>query len=134
MEKFKEKRIVKIMDGISASIAIMFFLSLIISIFCQKFLIGFLLIPIAIIPILISNWLSEKDKYTKQFILYIKGKIKNAKSLTELNEILNEFESLAIENNMIQLSFPADLKIIYRDLISKIEILELQSKLHENNK
>lgn len=132
MEKFKEKRIVKIMDGISSSIAIMFFLSLIISIFYHQFLIGLFLIPISIMPILVSNWLSEKDNYTKQFILYIKSKVKNAKSLTELNEILNEFESLAIENNIIQLSFPADLKIIYRDLISKIEILELQNNINGN--
>lgn len=134
MEKFKEKRIVEIMNTIIAIIGLLFILSLLIGMFYHPFLFGFLLLPISIIPILISKSLSKKDEYTREFISYIKCKVKKAKSLNELNQILNEFELLAIENNMICLSFPTDIKIIYRDLISKIEILELQAKFHENNK
>ena len=127
MEKFKERRIVKIMDNISITIGLMFFLSLLIGMFCHPFLVGFLLLPISIIPILISKSLSKKDEYTREFMSYIKDKAKKAKSLDELNEILNEFESIAIENNMIRLSFPLDLKIIHRDIVSKMEILEMLS-------
>lgn len=132
MEKFKEIRIVKISDYVSVTIALMFFLSLIIGAFYHPFLVGFLLLPIAIIPLLISKSLSKKDEYTRNFITYMKSKVKKAKSLNELNKILNEFESLAIEDNMICLSFPLDIKTMHRDIISKIEILELQNNINGN--
>lgn len=133
MEKFKERRVVKIMDNISITIGLMFFLSLLIGMFYNPFLVGFLLLPVSIIPILISKSLSKKNEYTREFMSYIKDKAKKAKSLDELNQILNEFESLAIEGNMICLSFPLDLKIIHRDIVSKIEILEILAKNNGDN-
>lgn len=132
MEKFKEKRIVEVLDAICLVIMLIFLASLIIGIFYHAFLFGFLLLPIVMIIIVISQSLSKKNEYTRGFIIYIKDKVKKAKSLDELNQILNEFESLAIEDGMICLSFPADIKIISRDLISKIEILELQDRVNGN--
>ena len=125
MEKFKEKRIVKILDATSVIIGLCFFLSLVIGIFYHPFLIGFLLLPLAIVPIALSWSISDKDKYTKEFIKYIESKIKDAHTIEQLNDIDDEFTKLAIDGNFYCLSFQATLKEIQRDLFSKIELLHL---------
>lgn len=128
MEKFKEKIIVKISTAISIIMIVCWLMSLLIGAFYNPFLIGFLLLPIATIPMLITTICSDEKKYTRDFILYINNKISEAKTLDELEAILKEFESLAIENKTYCLSFPIALKAIHRDILSRISILEKQSK------
>lgn len=124
MKKFKEKKIVNVLNIITVILGISWFLSIVIGIFYPPFLLGFLLLPITIIPITIASLLSERKTYTRLFITYIENKINNATTLSEFILIQDEFFSLAVENKTYCLSFPQTLKDIHRNIISKIEILE----------
>lgn len=128
MKKFKEKRIVKILDMVSVIIGLCWIVLSPIGIFYHPFLLGFLLLPIAVIPILISFTLSDRDTYTRLFIGYMENKVQNAITLEDLKSIEREFLDLAVEGTMYCLSFPINLKNIHRDIHSKIELLEKQTK------
>lgn len=127
MKKFKEKKIVNVLNIISLVLGLCWISSLVIGVFYHLFLFGFLLLPIAVIPILLSDFLSDKNEYTRRFIAYIQNKIDDAETLDELKSIRWEFLELATKDKMYCLSFPVNLRYIHRDLNSKIEILEKQT-------
>jgi hypothetical protein len=128
MEKFKEKKIVKIAEYTIMIMMLCWFLGMFIGMFYHPFLVSFLILPLTLIPIIISFYFSERNKYTSEFIIYIKGKISKAKTLEELNYIYSEFMYLAVDDKTYCLSYPLDLKNIHRDILSKIEILENQKQ------
>ena len=125
MKKFKENKVAEIAEYVSMILVICWFLGMFIGMFYHPFLVSFLLLPITIIPICISFYFSERNKYTVEFKIYIKDKISNARTLNDFENVLNEFERLAIEDKCYCLSYPLDLKNIHRDIYSKIEILKL---------
>jgi len=112
MEKFKEKKIVIILDYIPS--------------LCLKLgLIGLVILPITLPLILLSNLLSNKNK----FIIDIKLKLKDAKNLDDLKIIRDEFYT--VDNDTYCLSYK-NLKEIEQEIISKIEILEKMDKALKN--
>lgn len=126
MEKFKEKRSSEVLLVISVILgilsAITFFIGLITS---SMIGIGILGLPISAILGLISKGLSTQDLYTREFILYMRKKLKSAKTLEELYQIEKEFNELAIKDKRYNLSFPMDLRQIQQEINNKIEILEM---------
>lgn len=130
MEKFKEKKIVDNLFAISSILGVIWFLSLILIIFNEKFVIGLFLLPISAILIMVAGSLSDKEKYTKQFIIYISERLKSAKTLEELLDIEDSFMYLAVKNKQYCLSFPNILKYIHQEIINKIDILQK----YENNR
>jgi len=124
MVKFKEKRIVIILDIISLIISLCGIVSIFLLIFSEMFLLGFLLIFCAIPFFVVSSWLSNKDEYTTEFLAYMRKKLDVAKTLDELLEIEKEFISLAIDGKLYCLSFPNDLRKIQQEINNKIDILQ----------
>jgi hypothetical protein len=130
MEKFKEKKIVNILDRITLSFLILLVLSFILLIFNDIFLFGLSFLLLAVITNSISEMLSQKRKYTNDFISYIEEKIKEVSSLDDLEELLSEFENLSIENGVYILDYPNTLRELHKNILSKIEII----KIIESNK
>jgi len=99
MEKFKEKKIVILLELISVYIFLASLLSLVLTfvniIFLGGFLIGVLITGVFII---ISSSLSDKEKYTDDFLNYMRSLLKEAKTLEELKDIETIFISLAIKD------------------------------------
>ena len=124
MKKFKENKIASILSTIGVSLFLLWFVCLFLMIFNMIFGIGFLLLPIAGIFIGISYTFSKRDEYTKTFLKYIDNKIYNSKNLEDLNSVLNEFETLAIENKLYCLSFPNDIRKRHEKIINQMEILK----------
>lgn len=128
MEKFKEKKIVNILDIIIVIGLILFLLCLFLMPFSKVFGLGFLILP-SMIPIILLSWyFSDKNKYTSELLKYMRNKLNTAKTLNDLKDIEKEFIYLAIENCSvsINLSYPTDLKNIHREILNKIDILEKQ--------
>lgn len=132
MEKFKENKIAKIADYTTMTMMLSWILGMIIGAFYHPFLFSMFILPLAIIPVIISFSFSERDKYTSKFMIYIKNKISQAKTLEDFNQVYLEFTRLAIDGKTYCLSYPSDLKIIHRDIVSKIEILEMLSNNNGN--
>jgi hypothetical protein len=126
MEKFKEKKIVNILFTTAVSMFGLWIITLILSVFNSIFLAGFLLIPVAALCLLIGSILSDSKKYSREFIDYMDNRINKAKTLHDLYDCLDEFQNLAIENNMYCLDYAHDLRKIHQKIISQIEILEKQ--------
>lgn len=130
MEKFKEKRIVNVLNNIGLSIFFCCMLSLVLAMFNPYFLIGFLFFPLPLPFLLIASSLSKINKYSREFIAYMQGKLKSAETLEDLISIKKEFDYLAVENGVICLSYPVTMKEINHEIVSKIDILQkLSGKL-----
>lgn len=124
MEPFKEKNIVKIMNVIIGVLGISWILCLILIIFDDMFVLGFLLLP-ACIPFILLSWLfSEKNEYTRGFLKYIRDKADKADNLRDLIDVNTEFERLAINNKCYCLSFPNTLREFHYKILNQIAILE----------
>lgn len=144
MEKFVEKKIVNVFKNIIVVCAVSMGLSLL---FCflllsiglafestrntlepilNTFMIILVSSPTLAMPfIALSSILSKKEKYTKEFIKYIRNKIDNSKSLTEFYEIQTEFKSIVLDDNgKVHLSNLQSLIDIKKEINYKIEILE----------
>lgn len=128
MEKFKENKIAEIANYTGMIMMLSWIIGMAIGAFYHPFLFSMLILPLAIIPVIISFSFSERDKYTSKFMVYIKNKISQAKTLNDFEQVYLEFTRLAIDGKTYCLSYPLDLKIIHRDIVSKIEILEMLSK------
>lgn len=143
MEKFKEKKIVKICQLITVGLGILFMICLItpivtflLSIIWHNladvgtyiFAFGMLSIPLNIPFLLISSTLSDKKYYTSQFLQYMREQLESATTLKELLELHQEFMYLATDGGMYCLSYPISLREIHKEIESKIDILEKQSK------
>lgn len=131
MEKFKQKKIVIILDKILVVFAILFIVSFVLTFLLENtfFIYGLLVsIIISFASIIISTRLSEKDKYTKDFLKYINSKIEKANTLQEYKDISSEFEYLAIEDKRYNLSFPNDLRYTHNRILNSIEALERKDK------
>lgn len=129
MEKFKEKRIVKILNIITGVLMLSWLVGLLLVLVSDKFLITFVLLP-CILPFAITaSVLSQKNKYTKEFLAHMREKLSKIRTLEELLEIKKEFEDLAIKDGVYYLSFPGDLKNIHQEIIYKIDILEKQKNI-----
>ena len=124
MEKFKEKKSIDFCENIMAILFIIFIVSVFISIFYNKAILGILSLLLSFPFALYSKICSKKEEYTQKFIEYIENKIKNAKTLEEFNKLYQEFEYLSTENNRFFLSFPNDLKSIQSRIIDCINLLE----------
>jgi len=132
MEKFKERKIVNIAQIIIMIIGVSWLLSLFLVFISDKFLLGFLLLPCAIPFLIISFCYSTRDKYTNEFLIYIRKKLNNASNLEELIAIEKEFLRLATEDKMYCLSYPVNLKQIHIEINSKIDILQKQINKNGN--
>jgi hypothetical protein len=130
MEKFKEKKIVNILDRITLSFLILLVLSFILLIFNDIFLFGLFFLLLAVITNSLSEMLSQKRKYTNDFISYIGEKIKEVSSLDDLEELISEFQNLSIENGRYILDYPNIIRELHKNILSKIEII----KIIESNK
>lgn len=128
MKKFKENKIARIADYTTMIMMLLWILGVFIGAFYRPFLFSMFLLPLAIIPVIISFSFSERDKYTSKFMVYIKDKISKSKTLNDFEQVYLEFTRLAIDGKTYCLSYPLDLKIIHRDIVSKIEILEMLAK------
>jgi ABC-type transport system involved in cytochrome bd biosynthesis fused ATPase/permease subunit len=131
MEKFKEKKIVIILDKILVVFAILFMLSFFLTLLFENIFFIYVLLASLVISLssrAISSRKSIKDKYSKEFLNYINGKIEKANTLNEFKDILSEFEELAIEDKRYNLSFPYDLKYTHNRILNSIEVLEKQIK------
>jgi len=131
MEKLKQSKTFNILESITVSLFGLWLMSMIISIWNHNFLLGILLIPLAVIIHLTSKIFDKQPKYTEQFINYINNKLNNAVSLEQLINIRTEFEDLAIKNGMYNLSYSIDLKKIHSEIYAKIDVL---SKIKNNTK
>lgn len=126
MEKFKEKRSSEVLLVISVIMGILSLITFFIGLFTNSMIgLGILGLPISAILTFISKGLSTQDSYTREFLLYMRKKLKSAKTLEELYQIEKEFRELAIKDKMYNLSFPMDLRQIHQEINNKIEILEM---------
>lgn len=131
MKKFKEKKIVITLGITSVIFAFLFMLSFaLIFVLKNTFFIYGLLVSIIIsfASIITSTLLSEKDKYTREFLKYINSKVEKANILQEYKDILSEFEYLAIEDKRYSLSFPNNLRYTHNRILNSIEALERKDK------
>lgn len=125
MQEFKEKKIVKILDYIALTLIILGFLSLLLSFIDLILLACFIIFLLISIPFgILSFYFSDKNKYTNDFIKYIELKLSNVKTYTDLIEIKNEFNKLAIKDNVYCLSYPVNIKQLHNKILNQIEILE----------
>jgi ABC-type bacteriocin/lantibiotic exporter with double-glycine peptidase domain len=128
MDKFKEKKIVNILNIIFVIMFSLFIVSFLLSILNPIFLVGILFIPICFIFSILANTLSDLRKYSIDFINYITNKLNKSSNLEELYDCLNEFKTLAISNGTYNLKYPHDLRKIHEKILSQIEILERLGK------
>ena len=128
MAKFVEKRIVKILSNISIGLILAFLLSLVLFLFNNVFAYGFFLMPCAIPFLFLESLLSDKNKYTRDFLELYRYKLDNVKSLDDLYDIQSGFESIAVEDGIYCLSYKVSLKNMHQEILNKIEILESISK------
>jgi predicted membrane chloride channel (bestrophin family) len=126
MEKFKENRVAEISTNIGLCMFIGWIIGMGIGIFYHPFLWSIFLLPVALIVIVIALFFSTRNKYTSEFLEYMRARIDSAVTLEEIKGVSREFESLAIEDGMYILSYPQDLKDIHRDINSRISILKKQ--------
>lgn len=124
MKKFKEKKYIEILYIAAMITFVLWLLTLISFLFTNYFAIGFMLLLVSGVLSTIASTLSKRKIYSSNFIKYMKNKLKSAKSLNELKEILVEFGELAIDKGAYNLSYPTELKEIHSEIINKIEILE----------
>ena len=124
MEKFEEKKIVNILQTVSVVLFFLFLTSLLLIILNEVFMFGFLFIPLSFLFLTISKIISNKGKYSSQFIDYMENKVNNSKTIGELEDCLNEFNFLVIRNGMYDLEYPTDLRRIHQKIINQIEILK----------
>jgi hypothetical protein len=150
MKKFVEKKIVKIFNKITMILGISMLISLALSVLFMiigtlfpsskpivdplfvKFLSLILILPTSALPFIIAtHFLSKKSKYTKEFIEYIDNKISTATTLEELIEINTEFNELLLTNGKLNLSPSQELIDIKKEILNKIEILQLIESKYE---
>jgi hypothetical protein len=124
MEKFEEKKIVNILQTVSVVLFFLFLTSLLLTILNEVFVFGFLFIPLSFLFLTISKMISNKGKYSSQFIDYMENKVNNSSTIGELEDCLDEFNFLAIRNGMYDLEYPTDLRRIHQKIINQIEILK----------
>ena len=123
MEKFKEKRIVNILNIIGTCMLVIFLIGIFGMMFSPMFGLGFLAIPVGFICSVLASSISKKGKYTTEFLKYMKDKLQTASTLEDLILIRSEFYDLAVEGSQFCLSFPHDLRNIQREIENKIDIL-----------
>jgi hypothetical protein len=126
MEKFKENRVAEILTNIGLCVFIGGIIGMGIGIFYHPFLWSIFLFPVALLSIIVSSSFSTRNKYTSEFLEYMRARIDSAVTLDEIVGVSREFESLAIEDGMYILSYPQSLKDIHRDINSRISILKKQ--------
>lgn len=125
MEKFKEKKLVNILDICVGVLAILAFISLILTVFNLLFLGGFFGLMLLAVPFIVaSKILSKKDEYTREFLKYMRDKLDKYSTLKEYNTLLQEFNNLAIKNNSYCLSFPVSVRKIHDEILIKIDALK----------
>jgi purine-cytosine permease-like protein len=125
MEKFKEKKIVKILDIVVIIMLLSFIINLCLVAFSKYFLLSLFLLPIILLIILIENFVSQKSEYTIEFLKYIENKLEKAVNLEDYNKILEEFTYLAISKyGLYELSFPKTLRSLNNKILNQIQILE----------
>ncbi len=76
------------------------------------------------VSLFLSAMFETKSKYTSEFLLYIRYRLDEARSLSALYSIENEFRQKAIKNGQYCLSYPSSLREIHKEIVDKIEILE----------
>jgi len=128
MKKFKEKKSVIVLHTIGAIFGIAFLISLFLSMINTGFLWGMFTLLFALLFIVIGNSLSEKCKYSSEFIEYMNKMDAEAVTLSDLIQMKNVFEHLAIKDGMYDLKYPTDLRNIHARILNKIEILRKQAK------
>jgi len=128
MEKFKEKKIVKVFDSIVVVCAITLLLSLMFSLVNERCLIGFLVLPFGLVFTILSGILSKKNKYTDKFIEYIRRRLLEAVTIDDHLSILEEFKRLAMENNHYVLSYTESLRRLHEEIKTSILVLQKQNK------
>lgn len=126
MEKFKEKKIVNILDTVAICLFVIFILCLFIAFFNNIFLLAVVFFPISALLVIISSSMSDLNDYSEKFIIYMNSKIDKATTLQELLQIEEEFITLAIENDMYCLKFPHAIRKIHEKILNQIEILKKQ--------
>ena len=126
MEKFREKKIVNVLELIAISLFILGLICTILLFVHYIFLIGVIFFTIGALLVIVSSFISNKGKYSEKFIDYMNDKVSNSNNLFELKECLNEFEELAIKDGMYDLKYPYDLRRIHEKILYQIEILEKQ--------
>lgn len=125
MEKFKEKKIVTVLTYLLTASFVSFIVLFGIGMFHTKLLLPAFINIISVFAIAVLILLLEtRDKYTARLLEYFRNKLSCAETLEEHIEMLNEFESLCVENGRYILSFHNDLRDIHKQLGTKIALLE----------
>lgn len=144
MEKFVEKKVVKFCNKVTMLLGISMLISLVLTLLFMvigtafpsskpivdplfvKSLFGILISPTLALPfIIVTHFLSKKEKYTKEFIEYISNKLSTATSLEELIEINTEFKELLLTDGKLNLTPSQELIDLKKEINSKVEILQL---------
>jgi len=139
MKKFVEKKSVKVIDKITiacAFVSVLSFLSLfwinVTTLFVPLFIVLISFIVAVGILGMVRFFLSNKDKYTREFLKYMQSRIDNAKTSDEMQDVFDEFINLSTENGkFFNLSFPTDLKIMNNDIISQLKALKNKPKFND---
>jgi hypothetical protein len=131
--RFKENKVVTITQNIGITIFILGFLSLIIipilSIFITNLDLGigllcFLISMILAMPfIIIGTIFSKQNKFTKDFIDEIKLDLSKAVTTDDLYKVRKKLFNEAVEDGLIRLSYPLEIKNLMNEIHWKINIL-----------
>lgn len=130
MEEFVENRKHRIIINVAGITFLMSIISLFVAIWVIKLLLVFVFgMPLTFILFLIGVFYSERPKYTKRLIQYIRNKTEKAETISELLDIKSEFTRLAInDNGFIKLSNAEVLKEVYKEIEYKIRVIKQLSK------
>jgi hypothetical protein len=122
--RFKESKVASISQMVGIGIFLLGFASIIVTLILSFFVdsidvshglgIFLLSLPIAMVFVIIHFFTSKRDKFTSDFLKEIKLELAQAKTINELQSILDKLWDEAVdENKMIRLSYPLDIKKLF---------------------
>src|SRR5574343_1500077 len=127
MEKFVDKKIVRVLDIASVIFGILWVVTILGSMIMGTFGMFYVWFPSMIIFIVSSVWswlTSNKAKYTRKFMEHVRRRIDEAYTIDDFTALRQEFESLCIKDGTYTLSFPFDIKALHMEIVSKLEVLQ----------
>lgn len=124
MEKFVDKKIVRVLNIVSVVSGILWVVMFFGSLITESLGMLYACLLSLVIFVISSVWsrqASEKEEYTKKFMDYVRRRIDEAYTLDDFIALRQEFESLCIKDGSYTLSFPVDIKALHLEIVSKLE-------------
>lgn len=132
MEKFKEKEWVDVIRTISSILLIIWMFSALGLAFEHTRMVSlgiFFTVPLLIgVLLIIHSAFGTKDDYTRRFLKYYKIKEEECRTKEEFIDLYNEIYELSVEDGMIILSFPKDVKSLLKTIDDKVKLLNKLEK------